>query len=384
MAFPTPLAWKNLTHDLRRLVVAIAGVAFAVILIFMELGFLNALLESTVQVLRRLNGEIVIVSSAQYALMAGERFDLRRIYQAREVPGVASAAPVYIETTAGVLRIQGERGYPVRVLAIREEDQPLSIPSLATLREELNAPGTALGDIASRPEYRLAETDQPRELNGQQLRLVGHFRLGVDFSTDGNLLMTANNFARYFPHRSANGKPLSAVDLGVVKLQADADPTEVLQRLRDALPGDVEPLLREELIDREKTFWATNAPLGYIFMVGAVMGFVVGIVICYQIIHADISDHLREFATLKAMGYQTPFFLRLVLKQSLYLSLLGFLPGVAISYAAYLLLTYITGLTMKLTLPLALSVLGVTVVMCVVSGMLAVNKLLRADPAELF
>src|SRR5205809_4533682 len=104
MSFRTPLAWKNLTHEPRRLLVAISGVAFAVILIFMELGFLNALLESTVQVLRRLNGEIVIVSSAQYALMAGERFDLRRIYQAKEVTGVAAAAPVYIETMAGVLR----------------------------------------------------------------------------------------------------------------------------------------------------------------------------------------------------------------------------------------------------------------------------------------
>jgi putative ABC transport system permease protein len=380
----TPLAWRNLTHDLRRLLVAIAGVAFAVILIFMELGFLNALLESTVQVHRRLNGEIVIVSSAQYALMAGERFDLRRIYQAREVSGVASAAPVYIETTAGLLRIHGERGYPIRVLATHEDDQPLDIPQLARLREELKTPGTALGDIASRPEYRMTEIEHERELNGQQLELAGDFRLGVDFSTDGNLLMTADNFAQYFPRRSASGKPLSVVDLGVVKLQPDADATEVLEGLRNALPGDVEPLLREELIDREKTFWATNAPLGYIFLVGAVMGFVVGIVICYQIIHAEISDHLREFATLKAMGYQTPFFLQLVLKQSLYLSLLGFVPGVAVSYGTYLLLTYITGLTMELSLPLGLSVLGVTVVMCVVSGMFAVNKLLRADPAELF
>jgi putative ABC transport system permease protein len=196
--------------------------------------------------------------------------------------------------------------------------------------------------------------------------------------------MTADNFAQYFPRRTDNGKPLSVVDLGVVKLQADADPAQVLASLRNALPLDVEPLLCEDLIDREKTFWATNAPLGYIFLVGAVTGFVVGIVICYQIIHADISDHMREFATLKAMGYQTPFFWQLVLKQSLYLSLLGFMPGVAISYGAYLLLTYITGLTMELTWPLALSVLGVTVMMCLVSGMLAVNKLLRADPAELF
>jgi len=216
------------------------------------------------------------------------------------------------------------------------------------------------------------------------VRLVGKFRLGVDFSTDGNLLMTADNFARYFPRRAASGRPLSIVDLGVVKLQEGADPVQVRDALKDALPLGVEPLLREELIDREKTFWATNAPLGYIFLVGAVMGFVVGIVICYQIIHADISDHMREFATLKAMGYKSPFFLFLVLRQSLYLSVLGFAPGLIISYGAYTLLTYITGLTMELTWPLALTVLGVTALMCIISGLFAVNKLLRADPAELF
>src|SRR5437588_8991955 len=123
--FTTPLAWKNLTHDVRRLLVAVSGVAFAVILIFMELGFLNALLESTVQILRRLNGEIVIVSRAQYALIAAERFDVHRIYQAREIPGVADAWPVYIENTAAVLRAKEERGYPIRVIALREEDPVL-------------------------------------------------------------------------------------------------------------------------------------------------------------------------------------------------------------------------------------------------------------------
>lgn len=382
----TPLAWRNLTHDLRRLLVAISGVAFAVILIFMELGFLNALLESTVQVLRRLNGEVVILSSAQYALMAGERFDLRRVYQAREVAGVATVAPVYIDTTTGVFRIEGERGYPIRVLAVHAEDDALRISQLKALKTELAAPATALGDIASRPEYRLSglRLDENRELNGKALRLVGRFRLGVDFSTDANLLMTAENFARFHPRRGYPASPLSRVDLGVVRIADGADPGRVLADLRALLPSDVDVMSREALIDREKTFWATNAPLGYIFLVGAVMGFVVGIVICYQIIYADISDHMREFATLKAMGYQGPFFIWLVLRQSLYLSLLGFLPGLAISYVAYLLLSYITGLTMELTWPLALTVFAVTAVMCSVSGLLAVNKLLAADPAELF
>src|SRR4029079_1299903 len=96
----TPLAWKNLTHDLRRLLVAVSGVAFAVILIFMELGFLNALLESTVQVLRRLNGDIVLISQAQYALIAAERFDIHRLYDASALAGVASVSPLYIESAA--------------------------------------------------------------------------------------------------------------------------------------------------------------------------------------------------------------------------------------------------------------------------------------------
>src|SRR5215510_6542747 len=138
MAIQTPLAWRNLTHDVRRLLVAVSGVAFAVILIFMELGFLNALLESTVQVLRRLKGQIVIVSRAQYALIAAERFDIRRIYDARETPGVAAVSPVYLESTAGLLRAGDSRGYPIRVFAVREADGILDIPQLSEQREALD------------------------------------------------------------------------------------------------------------------------------------------------------------------------------------------------------------------------------------------------------
>src|SRR5205823_9807523 len=119
-------------------------------------------------------------------------------------------------------------------------------------------------------------------------------------------------------------------------------------------------------------------------MVGAVMGFVVGVVICYQIVYADIADHMREFATLKAIGYGRRYFLGLILRQCVYLAVLGFLPGLAITYVSYRVLAVVTGLTMDLTLPLALSVLAATAVMCVLSGFFAVTKLFAADPADLF
>jgi putative ABC transport system permease protein len=385
----TPLAWLNLTHDVRRLGVAVSGVTFAVSLIFMELGFLNALLESTVQIFRRLEGEIVLVSPAQYALIAAERFDLRRIYDARAVAGVASVSPVYIETTAAILRTTDQRGYPIRVLAVRPEDDVLAVPELALDRDELAESGTALADVTSRKKFGFFSGDDALaayqgELNGKRLRLVGRFHLGVDFSTDGNLLMTAANFANFFPGRAGGHDPLSRVDLGVVRLEPGADARQVASELRRALPPDVVPLLKDRLIRREMNFWRTNAPLGYIFMVGAVMGFIVGVLICYQIIHADITDHMREFATLKAMGYKKRFFIFLVLRQCLYLSFLGFLPGAFLSYLAYAALASITGLTMHLTLSLALLVLAATTLMCTLSGLLAISKLLSLDPAELF
>jgi len=369
--------------------VAVSGVAFAVILIFMELGFLNALLESTVQILRRLNGQIVLVSRAQYALIAAERFDIRRLYDAREIPGVATVAPVYVESTAALLRTGNERGFPIRVIAVREEDDVLDIPQLNEYRRELHGEAAALVDTTSRRKFGFPlageRVDSYRgELNGKQVRLVGHFRLGVDFATDGNLLMTAANFARFFSFRAGGGDPLRLVDLGVVRLEPEARVEEVIEDLRHSLPPDIEPFTKERLIQREMTFWRKNAPLGYIFMVGATMGFVVGVVICYQIVYADIADHMREFATLKAMGYSGRYFLGLVLKQCLYLALLGFVPGWIISWLSYRLLAEITGLTMTMSPLLALGVLLVTVLMCTVSGTLAVSKLLAADPAELF
>jgi putative ABC transport system permease protein len=389
MRLRTPLAWKNLTHDVRRLIVAISGVAFAVILIFMELGFLNALLESTVQVLRRLDGQIMLVSKAQYALIAAERFDIRRLYDARETPGVAAVSPLYLESTAALLRTGNHRGYPIRVIAVREDDDVLDVPQFREYRDELHPESTALVDVTSRRKFGFPEPSEPLanyhgELNGKKIRLVGRFHLGVDFATDGNLLMTAANFARFFAFRAGGDDPLKLVDVGVVRLETGANIEDVMADLRARLPDDVEALTKERLIHREMTFWRKNAPLGYIFMVGATMGFVVGIVICYQIVYADIADHMREFATLKAMGYSNSYFFGLVLEQCLYLSLLGFVPGFIISWVAYHVLAEITGLTMVLGPVLAISVMLTTALMCTISGTLAVSKLLAADPAELF
>jgi putative ABC transport system permease protein len=158
----------------------------------------------------------------------------------------------------------------------------------------------------------------------------------------------------------------------------------VLTQLRQLLPIDVKVMTKDQFVQAEQDFWSVSTPIGYVFSFGVVLGFLVGVIICYQILYADIADHLREYATLKAMGYRGLFFTGVVLEEALLLSLFGFLPALILSEVLYRALGSLTGLLLQLTPGRAASVLGLTMAMCVVSGLLTIRKVLAADPAELF
>ncbi len=190
------------------------------------------------------------------------------------------------------------------------------------------------------------------ELANQQRPALGYFRLGADFVNDGNILMSLENFALFFPHRSGYGvDPLSAVDLGLVECRPGERPQTVCTDQLQSMLGDgVKVVSREKYIEDEIRVWRDNTPIGAIFKVGMIMGFVVGILICYQVLFNDIADHMAEFATLKAMGYGKAFFVGVVVREAFYLSLLGFVPGLFISWLLFLLTRWLTGLTMEMSL----------------------------------
>ncbi len=386
----TPLAWKNLTHDLRRLLIAVCGVGFAVVLMFMETGFMNALFDSTVHILERLDGDLVLASKAQYALLAAETFPRTRVYQARGCPGVAGAYPLYIESFGGLWKPPGRTEAPIRVLAFEPGDPVFRIPQINRQAAALGARGTALADLRSKRKFHFGQTEAEllsrptAELNGRSVRLVGGFRLGTDFANDGNVVMSAADFARYFPWRVPGGDPLARVDLAVVHVEPGAEVEQVKARLRDHLPDDVAVFTRQGFIDHETRFWSKSTPIGYVFMVGTVVGFIVGVIVCYQVIQSNIAESIREFATLKAMGYPNRYFMLVVLQMALYLSVLSFLPGLAVSLVMYRVLAAATGLLMLLTVPRAALIFGLTALMCIVSGCLAMRRVMEADPADLF
>ena len=286
---------------------------------------------------------------------------------------------------------KGNRGYPLRSIGFYLDDPIFKEEGIQQQINRLRAPGTALIDRKSKKQrFKFPMQDDQSlsqlnlELAGNKVTLVGTFELGTDFAHDGNLIMNAESFAKYFPHRKRFGDPLSVVDLGVVHVQAGFDVEHVKSILEKTLEKDVDIFTREEFRNAEIRFWDKSTPIGTIFMAGKLIGFIVGMVICYQVIFSDIADHMPEFATLKAMGYPTSYFIRLIVVEALLLSLIGFIPGTIVSRILYGWLSGQTGLLMYMTLPGIAKVYAATVAMCVTSGMLAVRKLLAADPASLF
>ena len=393
-----PLAWRNLTHRGGALAVASAGVGFAVVLMFMQTGFRNALFDSTVEIIRALDADIVVVSRASYSISSARRFPLARLHAAARTAGVRAATPIYLETYAAVLRRGKQngrsrpkpygRGRPIRAIGCDIRAMWFDRQGPQQHAHRLAERGTAIFDRRGKAAYGVDSTRLDggeiieRELAGRRVKLVGAFELSTDFANEGNLLMSRESFAHFFPHRVRGGDPLSLVDIGAIRCDGSAE--DVARRLNAQLPDDVLVFTKDDFVRREIRFWNHSTPIGMIFNVGVAMGFLVGGIICYQIIFTNLNSLMPEFATLKAMGYEASYFTTLVLFEAFYLSLFGYIPGLIFSVGLYQVLRASTGLLMMLTIPRALWVFALTLLMCVVSGALAMRKLQSADPASLF
>ncbi|WP_165233948.1 FtsX-like permease family protein [Aquisphaera insulae] len=381
-----PISWRNLTENRRRLLASVAGTAFAVTLMFMENGFRHAMLDSMVNLIERLEGQVVIVHRTLYTLAVPYNFPYRRLIQARDFPEVEETSPVTVSTRSGFWRnLTNSDLSRITVIGVRLEDDELDIDGLKTHRGALSQPDTAIADSLSRERsFGEFEAGQVSELSGRSLRIVGTFRLGINSQTNGNLIMSDRNLRRYFPELAGPTAAEDAVTIGLVSLRPGTDPVGFRARLQEALPPDVRVLTRAEFIARERDFWDKVAPIGTVFYIGVVMGFIVGCVICYQVLFSDISDRLGEFATLKAMGYSNLRLIRIVLMQGVYLALMGFAAGLVVSIMLFRLVHEVTGLPMDLTGNNPTTILTLTVFMCVASGAFAARRLLSVDPAQLF
>jgi putative ABC transport system permease protein len=378
------LAWRQLSRQPLRLTIAVAGVAFAVILICMQIGFQRALFDSATRVHERLDGDIMLINPQSAYLAMMKPFPRRRLFQALGVRGVESVTPVYAALTHWKNPQTGKTRL-IFVLGFDPRSSALQMADVASNLRTLRYPDLVLFDAASRPEYGTVAANfrdgqhVTAEVLNRVITVGGLFTLGTSFGIDGTVITSDLNFQRIFKIR-----PPGLIDIGLIRLKPGVDPVSVRQQLDTYLPADVEVLTKSEYIAREKQYWDASTPIGFVISFGVVIGMVVGTIIVYQILFADVSDHLPEYATLKAMGYTNRYLCAVVLMEALILAGLGFLPGVVISWQLYRLSEDATQLPMNLNISLAAFVFGLTVVMCALSGLIALRKIRSADPAEIF
>lgn len=379
-----PIGWLQLSHNKGRLFAAVSGVAFANLLVFMQLGIMGAMNSSTAAPYAIINTDIVLSSQGGNTLTDSEHIAGVRLFQALGVAGVADATALYV----GQLPFTLEDGTSVSVLSfgLNTEQPDFVAPDIAPRLPQLRLENTALLDEGTRGlpgsivDTLRAGGTFTLEASGNTLTVNGTMNVGGGFLADGMMVMSDQTFLRFFAARSS-----AAPNHILVRVADGLSADTVAARLRAVLPASsVRVQTTQTAQAADLSFMTTERPTGIIFGFGVFMGILVGLVIVYQVLSTDVADHLREYATFKAMGYGQPFFLGIIFEEAIVLAIFGFIPGILASMGLYAGLVAVTGLPVSMEISRAVMVFIGTLAACMLSGAVATRRLANADPADLF
>jgi putative ABC transport system permease protein len=378
-----PIGWLQLTHSPTRLFAALAGVAFANVLVFVQLGLMFAMANATLRPYDFFRADIMVSASDANALTEGGNVARQWMFEALADPEVTEGLPLYI----GMVN-WNRADVQLGLLTFGVDPQAVDFisPDLLPKLGQIRLQNAAILDLNTRglPEAEAAairpHSPATFEASGQTVTVYNTFLGGGGFASDGHLIMSDQSFLSLFGQRSS-GAP-NHILLNVAR---DADPAAVAARLQASV-GDGTLRIRPyaQAIAEDQRYQATQRPTGLIFGFGVLIGILVGIVIVYQVLSTDVADHLKEYATFKAMGFGQGFFLGIVLEEAVILGLLGFIPGGLLGTGLLAIMRNVTTLPVALSPLMALAVLAGTIAACALSGAIATRRLAAADPAELF
>ena len=384
------LAYRQLLHRSVKLAGALVGVCVAIVLIFTQAGFQNALYDSAVGIARALDADLLIAGPTFQSWADSPPWMARSIlFTAQGVPEIASVAPLYSSAIQIASPVDGH-ALSSYLLGFSPQQPVFAPPRLRALAAQVAVPDTVAMDASSREDFELIRdkvlADGRAEimlLNASDtLQRVSHvgalFDLGPSFTIDGTMVTSDLNYYRM------TSFPLDRVGLGVVRLKDGADAAQVKAALQARLGTAAQVFLKQDFIDNEIDYYATKTPIGYIFRLGLVVGAFVGVVFISQALHGIVNDNLREYATLRAMGYPQSFFAAVVTFIALAISLVAYVPSLLVAWGVYSLAAAATKLPLRMNLPDMAGILALVVLMGLMAALLSVGKIRKADPVDLF
>ena len=380
-----PVGFLQLTHNRTRFAAALAGVAFANVLVFVQLGLAGSMYESVATPYRLFQPDLLLISPHDTETLADNAtLPRQRMFQSLVHPDVVAGTPIFLGSTSWLSGAASSS--MIQFVGLDPEATAFVSPGLAAPLVSLALEDTALADLRKRfvdmRSFKKASPDAPLafEIGSRQISAIGTASIGGGFGGDGVFIVSDQTFFHLFPRRSsANPSHI------LLKLRPGVDAGRVAAELTALLPpGKVRIRPMKQAMEDEQRYQMTKRPTGLIFAFGVGIGIIVGIVIAYQVLNSDVADHIREYATFKAMGYPNSFFVGIIMEEAIILAAIGFWPGLLLSEIFYQTLAHLTNIPIFMTAERAAAVFFGTIAACGISGVLAMRKLAAADPADLF
>jgi putative ABC transport system permease protein len=379
-----PLAWKQLTFEPMKIVTATMGVMVAVMLMWVQLGILASVYSSATIVHRGIRADLVILHPQSDTMNQPKPFSVRTLYRVLGNADVQEIGELHVGPVTWRNPANGSQ-WQIQCYGVDPEQGWLDIKGIDNGSIALRQNDTFIYDRRSRNVFGpvLAAFDRGEvvevELNRRRCKIVGTTELAASFGQMGNVVMSRENFLRLHAGQSAD-----EVHVGLVRVRSEANLQAVKQSLANNLASEAIVMTAAEFIEFELRYWKTNAPVGFIFTMGTIVGFFIGFIVVYQILYTDVTNHLPHFATMKAIGFSDGFLLQLVIRQAIILSVLGYVPGSLLAIGVYKAMNLATGIPVYATWERAGLLLLVTSLMCLMSGAMATRRLRSADPADVF
>lgn len=380
-----PVGFLQLTHNPARFAAALAGVAFANVLVFVQLGLAGSMYESVATPYRLFQPNLLLISPLDTETLADTAtLPRQRMFQSLVHPDIEAGMPIFLGSTSWLSGAASSS--KIQFVGLDPQATGFVSPDLTAPLVSLTLQDTALVDLRTRfvdmGSFKTALPDAPLnfEISNRQLGAIGTISIGGGFGGDGVFIVSDQTFFHLFPRRSsANPSHI------LLKLKPGVDAGRVAAELTQLLPpGTVRIRPIKQAMEEEQRYQMTERPTGLIFAFGVGIGVIVGIVIAYQVLTSDVTDHIREYATFRAMGYQNAFFVGIIMEEAIILAAIGFWPGLLLSELFYQTLAHLTKIPIFMTAERAVALFFGTIAACAISGVLAMRKLTAADPADLF
>lgn len=383
------IAIRQLASRPHRSVGGCIGVGAAIVLLTVQIGMRSALYESAVRLHRSLDADLVIVNPRFVSLSNQPRFPIEYLYRAGSSKSIVSARPLYSDAVPWRNPATGI----TRLIFLFGIDPSRPVLNLAAVNEQidfLKERGIVLFDALSRREFGpiVAGVKERGELTialsteqrsrDPWLRVKGLFSMGPTFVVDGNIIASDLTF-----HDLTNVS-LDRVTIGVLKVDKSEDVAAVARLLSQYLGPEVQVMTKAQFVEMEKKYWADNTSLGFIFDLGLIIGFFVGVVFEYQVLYTLIYDHLKDYSVLKSLGHTDTFLAMVVLLAGLVVAVGALIPFGAIGLGVCALASHLTALDVRLSLEQAGFVGVCVLLMCLSATAVAVRQLRESDPVDLF